>query len=34
MRFKNFVCEFIEDDKGIIYFLQVKAMEFEKVEQI
>ena len=34
LKFKNFVCEFIEDENGLTYFLQVKAMEFELVEQM
>ena len=34
MKFKNFVADFIEDENGIIYFLQVKAIEFEHVEQL
>ena len=34
LKFKNFVADFIEDENGIVYFLQVKAIEFEHVEQL
>jgi hypothetical protein len=31
---KHFVCDFIEDEKGLIYFLQVKAIEYTHREQM